>query len=531
MKIKFDAILWTIREADAITIKDEWEIKCKTNILNFIWADVSANCTSWEARIYIPAVQFASHLTTTDWEWNCIIWNISTSNRYIANPWDYKIWDWNAWEQHQVIKTQNLIYRCSSKFSFIKDSKITVEIYDDDWETVISSNEVILWEDDIDDTSNNIQIKISNVWDDYWKLKWNFYVSVWIWDILPDWWRFSLKIIHDDLDDWIFKKEQNDVFYDNQVNTAWLSWLTLEEWDNIIINKKSWVSYYWLDTEFKIDIWDIDNLNWISYPTTQVQINGNELWLPTLSLKWNELEWWTNDYNDVDDTYHKDDWKITWTVCHVWWVKAYARTYDWSYSAYANSNILNVCINTMTDNSSRIFEDFKWEDSRLESDFETEWDSEKELWDWELQVCCSKLFYPHIDYTDYLPNNWQPDYSGYTWDRWYYRVMNTTWDDKSNWVFKISGNITEDDIADNNVVFWMSYNWTDFYNMNKDYEWGELHDWDWCRADADEINLTDNWRIKFTFWSGWSWDKCYIKIMMPEWSNVTIDKIELEDWA
>jgi len=312
---------------------------------------------------------------------------------------------------------------------------------------------------------------------------------------------------------------------------CWSNWCKSKIQEEDLQDEKiSWVNYYDSGSTFKVNIWDIDFLNWKSYPWTQVSLSWSELWLSSLSLSGADLTWWTNDFDDIDDTYEKTDWAITWTLCTVWNKKISWNTIDWSNWSTINSNSLNVAINSVSDNSTRVYEDFTWEDRRLQSDFSTQFDSNAHLASWDLQVACSYLFYPTVDYTSTLPDTaTQPDYSWSTGTRYYYRTMESWWDDHSNWIFALSW-ITETDISDDNIIIWVSYNGTDFYNMNEDYAWWALNNWDGCRVEPDVYALNINWQMKFSFWTWWTGSTCYIKLQIPEWSNVQLNSLRFTDW-
>lgn len=502
-------------------------------VIYLIWIKYINNPFTWlmdAIETITKKPLYVSHFNTTDWTNNALVSNKSTTSRYIANPWTYDIWDWNAWDSHWTLRW-NFSVSVANKCSFIDDSTttFTVKVFWADGTTVLfeETTAEITWDWTYSLTNASISVSWWTTNED--KFAWNVSTTINIEDVIPEWWRFSYEIIHNNWSEWTFNKIQSDIYYDNEVNTAAMTWVTLTSWAEII-RQLSWVNYADTWTEFQVEIWDIDYLNWISYPWTQVKVYGSELWLPELSLSGSDLTWWTNDCDDIDDTYLKSDWAINGSLCTVWSKKINARTYDWAYWSYVDSNLLDIAINTIDDNSTRIYEHFTGEASRLESDFTTSWDSTRDLTNWELQVWCSKLFYPTQDYTSILPDTaTQPNYDWLTGTRYYYRKMTSWGDDHSNWIFSLSW-FTETDITDDNIIFWVSYNGTDFYNMNEDYGWGELNNWDGCRVEPDVYNMTDNWQIKFTFWSWGSWNTCYIKIEMPEWSTIQLDKIHLTDW-
>ena len=498
----------------SITVLDEGNlVSNKTTILNFIGTDVYAeqdDSNINQVNIYIPPPEYVSHFNTNDGTTDARVNDYPTTLRHIANPTSegnpYKIGDWIAGNEYSTIKDSILTYQTNDYFSCKTNSTtFQVNIYDADETTVIATNQIVI-DSDKNITQDGITINITNFSSDQNQYKCKVNVQINLSLIIPSGGRFSIEMIHNDDVDGIFTYKQNNIFYDINENLSTLTDINIQEDSaNIQTIQISGVYYYTLNSNFLLDINDIDWLNDRSYPIIQVQVDGSLLGISQLNLQGSDLTNWNYQWDNQDASYHNTNYAINiQNYCLIGDAYVRARTIDWNYGTWQNSNTLKVCINTYIDNSTRIYEDFRLETQRLKSDF-TAWDSTQNLGSYDdglgLQVKCSRLIYPQEDFTIYNPNSSsQPDYSSLTGNRYYLRRMWHNNVSHSNGRFQFNDhNITEEDLNNHDVEIWISLNGTDWYCVNDDYTGGELNDGDGCRVNPDQYALNINNQIAFTF--------------------------------
>ena len=151
---------------------------------------------------------------------------------------------------------------------------------------------------------------------------------------------------------------------------------------------------------------------------------------------------------------------------------------------------------------------FNNETLRLKSDLATAWDSTQSLASYDggngLEVLDSRLVYPTINFTPYDPNHAsQPDYSALSGNRLYYRAFSQAGVSHSNGIFQFGDyNVTETNITNQDVLFELSLDGINWFNMNLPYLGGALSNGDGCRMNSDTVALNINNEIQFTFGSG-----------------------------
>lgn len=465
-------------------------------------------------KIWHPPPIYVSHFNTTDASNDATLSDISTTSRNVSTPsggegTPFYTGGW-AGSAHPTTRSSPLSWVCANECSFIDQATtFTVNVTDptgtpESYTTpVITGNGVHI--------SGNITVTISNWAADTDKYKADVAVQVGIDGALSsNSGRFGVFIQHANGADGNFTYTQSDAFYDTELLAAALSGVTIAETGGSVVTRQiSGVYYYTTGSDFTVDIADIDNLNSDSYPTTQVTVSGTEYGLPQLNLAGGSITGWTNDHDAADDTYQKTDWEISASqLCSVSASgNISARTEDWTSGSWVNSSNAAIAVNTYTDNSTRIYEDFRLETRRLTSD-STAWDETADLGVYDsgdgMQFQCSRLVYPQTDFGSYAPSaGSQPDYSAEAGDKKFYWSIYHTSTAHSNGRFQFGDYTwTETDITNDDILLEISLNGTDWYNCNENYTGGALSNGDGCRVDSGTYSLTINNQWAFTLGTG-----------------------------
>ena len=498
----------------------------------------------------VPDPTFVSHFNTTDGTNTCTVSDVSTTSRLVSNPTTegnpFKIGGWTAGTAHDCLHTNAQAYTTNNQCSFENTSStIEVNIYDADGTTPLNTHTTAAITGNTDVTVDDIRIRVTSWAADSGKYKGIVTINFNIDTVISDGGRYSFEAIHHN-GGTDYSKTDTDIFSDTENLTAAITSTSIGE-NVAVLVRKSGTYAYDTGSTFSTSITDIDDLNSRSYPTTQVNISGTEYGLPALNLQGGDLTGWTNAHDDDNDSYLKLDWTINTSNYFLRTTTANisARTVDWANGSWVDSTNGSVMIDTYNDTSTRIFEDFTGESSRLEDDFTTSWDSTQDLTSYDgndnLQVGeGSFLFYPVTDYGAYDPvAGSQPDYSAYSGDALYYREMYHTSTAHSNGIFEYSG-VTEADITADDIIVEISLDGTDWYNCNESYLGGALADGDGCRIDSGIYNMTANDQLRFTLGaggatavgtggpSGWG---ILIRITMPDTSTIQMGQIEITDWT
>jgi hypothetical protein len=553
-----------------ISVQDEGVDICSlVTTINFKGVTVQAkDCIEGLVNVYIPPLTYVSHFNTSDGTNDCTVSDKNTTSRIVSSPTiegsPFKIGSWSGGDVVNAIRqsSASCSYTSTNGCSFSDNSSTTIEvnIYDADGSSVLASHTTSSVAGNIDVTVDNIRIQVTSWGTDSDRYKGVITVTFNIDTILTadslQSGRFSVEIIHHDgSGDYTYT--QNNIFYDDEPNSQAMGNVTISEGVPVIVYK-SGVMAYDTDSTFVVAIDDLDYLNSDTYPSNFVRILGSEYGLSTLILTGAHLTAWTNAYNNINATYSNSSWSVSASsfFSRTTTANITAETIDWDSWGESSDTSPNdsIIIDTYDDDSTRIYEDFRGETSRLESDLATSWDSTISLssadGDTGLQVGeGTYLFYPGNsgltgfptssgDYTDYDPNDVsQPDYSSLNGTRYYYRGMYHTSTSHSNGIFNITG-VDEDDISADNVVIEISLNGTDWFNCNESYLGGILSDGDGCRIDSGTYNLDTNEQLRFTLGQGGTtalgtgpgWG-IWIRISMPDTSVVQMNKIEITDWV
>ncbi len=515
--VKYDTILGTIRERDTPIIQDEGVVVSNNGkVLNFIGAGVRAVSPGSEVQIYIPSIDFVSHFNTEDGANDARVTDHATFNRAIANstivgsPFDFG--DWFPGTFHDCLNDGILTYTPTDSCSFVDlTSTFEVRVYDADDTSILTSFTTTAIGSDSVFSGNDITVTISNLIVNLTKYQGDISIDVGIGSIIPRGGRFSVELIHHNAGDGDFTKTQGPMFFDDEPLTASIGSVDCAENTAAVVTKQlSGVYYYTLNSMFEIDISDIDNLNAISYPLAQVNARGTDFGLPDLNIAGSDLTGWSNDWDDTNDSYNKTNWAITQENYYALLASGSitARYIDWEYGTNTISFGSSIAVDTYTDNATRIYEDFRSETYRVGSDLLIPWESGSDLNTYQtgsgLQLRGSRIIYPSVDYGTYDPvSGSQPDYTTMTGSLYFYRSM---WHDNinhSNGRFQLGDyNITEADIANDDIEFWISLNGSDWYTLNDDYIGGVLTNGDGCRVNSDIYNIPDNNQLAFTFGAG-----------------------------
>lgn len=538
----------------AITIEDEGTLVLSgATILNFIGTDVRAQSalsgTTRRVNIYIPPPAYASHFNTSDGVASATVSNVSTTTRYIALPDSpgspYDIGSWSGGETHDTIRNStSLSYSPANEFS-IYDLTTTFEVtvYGADGTTPLATYTVPLTGNNTF-SSSNITITISNFVADADRYKSDITVDIAIGSIITQGGRFSVELIHNNSTDGTYTFTQNNVFRDSETLTAGITGTLTVVPQVPVIKQISGVYFYTLNSEWHVNLPNINNLNSRSYPTSQqLRIVDNDLIFSNTILNVHGEGGsydtfvggtWTQQHDTTGAEYDKLDWTTN-QINQTNWnhgtgsidtPQATATVYDWTSIASVNSSTYNYLFDTFQDASDRNSEMFRTETNathpRLESDLSTPWDNTAKLPTVDggtgLQILADRLVYPQYDFQPLNPNSGstQPNYTGLSGDRFYFRDFETNGSNVSNGVIQFSDhNLTEADLA--NIEFEISIDsGATWYTLASQYIGGVLSDGSGCRVDVLEYGLgtgtVNSNALKFTLGTGGSATYVFLKI-------------------
>jgi hypothetical protein len=525
-------------ESSSITIEDEYnEVLSGVTVINFVGVDVRAQSsisgTTRRVNVYIPAPSYVSHFNTTDGTTTATVPSISTTNRYVALPTSegnpYKIGNWTGGTTHPTIRSSvsTLSYSCINFSIYNLLTAFSVIVYDADGTTSIASHTIININGNSTQSSNNITITVSGWAPDTDRYKASINVSIGIGSILPSGGRFSIRLAHSNGSDGTYIFTQNNIFRDSEsLNISIPGTLTILP-EVPVIKQISGVYSYTIGSQWHVNLPSINNLNSISYPTTQqLRIENTNLFINTVINVNGEGgiydifgASWNRQFNVSNTEYDKLDWttdlpnNTNWnhTTGTINTNFGTATAYDWTSISPITSVYYNYLIDTLTDLSDRNSEMFRSETLRLQSNLSTPWDSTVNLSTTDgLQVLSDRLVYPKYNFTAYLPigTTTQPNYSGLNGTKYYYRTFTTNGFDVSNGRILFSDyNITEADLSSNDVRFDISINsGVSWYSLNSQYIGGVLSNGSGCRVDSAEYGLgvgtINSSSLKFTLGSG-----------------------------
>lgn len=547
----------------SLTIEDEGsEVLSGVTNINFIGVGVRAQSgfdgTTRRVNVYIPTPDYVSNFNTTNGTTTATVLPVSTTNRYVALPdsegTPYKVGDWSGGDIVSTIRNNvNTLTYVSTEFSIYEEDTTTLEVvvFDADGTTSLATHQITL-DGNSTQTSNDITINITG-WDtDADRFKANSEIEIDIDTILPEGGRFSVRITHDNIED-TYTFTQNNIFKDTEnLTTQFGSGSELEVIpETPTIKYNSGVQFYTIGSEWRIDLDEINNLNSRSYPTTQqvriestnfsisevINIHGEDGVTP---YEFNTTTW-TEQHDTTGAEFTKIDWitdvdnQSNWVhgTCGINPNTANSNIYDWGSSPVDNitSSNYNYLIDTYDDDSTRNSEMFRREDHptfpRLQSDLTTPWDSTVSLLSIDggdgLQVLADRLVYPQCDFTQFTPST-QPDYTGTSGNKVYYRRFETNGSNVSNGIIVFSDhNLTESDLDNNDFILELSPNGTDWFTFNLPYTGGTIPNGGGCRIDELEYGLgvgSDNSSaLRFSLGQGGSTTFIYLRFTYSDTSN------------
>jgi len=541
----------TLSGGGKLTIEDEHNLVGTTSVLNFIGADVVAKPGTGKINVYIPTPDYVSHFNTGDGNNSAVAGGITTVNRHVSsptavgNPFDIGGWVAGSLQSCHNSGIVNIITAGSSSFLDNLTTTLTVSVYGADGVTVIATHNLVVV-GDANTSANGITIDIANFGPDTDQYRGDISVDLDMTTILPNGGRYSYTVEHNDAGDGIFTFSQNDLFYDIDDTAATTSIPTIIESAGNTYRQVSGVYNFTTGNQFTVNIADIDNINSDSYPGTVVEILGGEYALPNLNLTVSDLTGWTVSHDNLNASYSKNDWAIS--------VAQYCDTTttgsissgakDWTDEAKHNSVNSSFVINTYTDNSTAIYEDFRLETRRFTSGG-ANWDSSQDLTTYDggtvLQYSCSRLIYPSLDYALYEPNvSNQPDYSGVSGDKVAYLEFHNLSTTYQNGLLQFGDtNVSEALLSSDDVMVEISLDFINWYTLNDDYVGGTLANGDGCRINPGSHNMGGDQALEFTLGSGGTTgvgtgntnNGIWVRITFTDTSNAYIGEIGISNWV
>lgn len=460
-----------------ITVQDEGvNVNTQVNIINFIGADVLAedSGTPNKVNVYIPPPSFLSHWNSNDGtNGNQAVSETATRTvARISTPFGgegspFKTGGWAATNQDASITSTPTFTTPGDTTGFGGDSTMTINVYDADG-IMFSFTTPVLIADGVYSSpvtgpiaAGRASVTLSNFGADTTRFKANADVSVDIDGIFADLGfeggRYYVEAIHttDSGTDGTgpYTYIQSDLFYDDNPTTPSISSgvAIAETVGNILTKHLSGIEYYILGSDFTVDVTDIDQHNRdTSRTTASLLLRGPEYGLPNL----NESPFgtgaadfigWTNDNNQDDVDYQKDDWEIT--AANYRYIgpsgNVTGQVRDtWADGAVVASADDEIMIDTFGITSSNLLENFDDEDRRQDSGYNGgatagNWDSTLTLLAGEAIVFNSRLMAPNqttyvrsdgpndpnTDWTTFKPdlNGANPDYTALAVPVDYYR--------------------------------------------------------------------------------------------------------------
>lgn len=500
---------------DISVLSENVLVNNKTTKINFLGSGIKAIQSPIDVsqvNVYAPPNLYSSYFNDNSGTSPSLVNNITTTNRYIASPTSegvpFKIGTWVGGELHTAISASSISYQPVNPCSILDNTSTTFTaiMYDADGVSILSQNQVTLIGNS-DTTVSGVRIQVTGFTTELGKYIANIVTTFNLPTILPNGGRFSVKMEHNNGADGVFSKTQNDIFYDANLNNPLIDSINISETAGQVVTKSlSGVNYYTIGSKFTVNIPDIDWLNDSTYPSTQVEITGTTYGLPNINLQGSGLIGWTNSFNNINSNYTNTGWGISSSNTYQELTTALVstRSIDWSPSSWLNSATSNILLDTFSENSTRIYEDFRTETNRLLSDCTTTWTNTQSLLTIDggigLQCNNTRLKYPLVNYSIYNPTpGTQPDYSASTGTKYYYRKFYHPTIDYSNGVFTFSGhNLTEAALAAGDFNIKISTDKTNWYQLNSDYLGGVLINGAGCRINSDTNTLTLNNKIEFT---------------------------------
>tara|TARA_R110000796_G_scaffold15005_1_gene48418 strand:+ start:385 stop:2634 length:2250 start_codon:yes stop_codon:yes gene_type:complete len=339
-------------------VQQEGSVVGTYKTFNFIGVDVLAedSGTPGKVNVYVPRPSFASHFNTTDGTTNGIVSEsgFTRNNVRISSPTDealgtpFKTSGWAGTTQSAYNNTTtatNTFTTAQEVTGFSLDASgdatITVTVYDANGVDVLKTftTPVIFANGNYSNTDNDITVGITSFATDTSKNKAKVTVTAIMADIFSDAGRsggryFIRTVMNTDtVSDGAgtYTYTQTSVFWDiNDLGgypstpaiNGTVSIVESSTPANIITKHLSGVEYYTTNSEFMIDVTDIDNLNSNTQGRTgsdgyNFLATGSDYGLATpIQVKaWSPTSGtfigWANEFNTLNINYDRDDWDVT----------------------------------------------------------------------------------------------------------------------------------------------------------------------------------------------------------------------------
>lgn len=496
-----------------------------------------------DSTFSVTPTPYVSNFNTQDGTTNALVPSTPTSMRNIPSPTSegnpFKIGDWVAGVAYPTTRSGSISYTTNGVFLLESlSTDLVVEVLDADLVTVLATKTVSNLSGDT--TSPGVlSVGITDWGFNYNLFKAQVSVGVNISNIIPAGGRFYVRVTHDNGSKGVFTKSQESIFFDPDTSTATIGSVEIQDaYANI--KYLSGLKFYGVGSTLKTVLGGISNINDRSYPNTLINVQGG-FNLTSYTLTGPQITDWANTWNKV--AHHSSSANMTINSgVYMSSGTIEARVQDWSWGTWVPSQPFLVNVDTSSATPSRIFEDFKSEVYRYESNCTTPWDSSKNMSSYDdnngLQVFQGRLVYRSQDFTAYNPQPvTQPNYSGYNGVGTYYRFMWHANVSHSSGVIKFSDyNFTESEFQAGSVLVDISLNKTSWFSLNNSYFGGALDDGEGCRVDIASNNLTNHNRIKFTLGTGGftssasAWG-IFIRIKYPSGSTKYMGQMEIVDWV
>jgi hypothetical protein len=449
----------------AVDVKDEGLlVQAGATVLNFLGADVLAfkdGGIPGQVNIYVPAPAFLSHWNTADGSngSQAVTESITRATAHISTPsggegTPFRTNLWSTTNQSASLNGTVTITTPGDTSGFGGTSTIKVEVFDADGASLLEAAYTTppITGNAVDTSlSTNIVVTTTNYGADVFRFKAHVSVAVNIAAIftaaLLTGGRYHIRVTHttdvatDNSGPYVYT--QSDVFYDTNPTTPEINGLTTiaETGGSVVTKHLSGVEYYILTSAFTVGVVDIDDFNEnTSRVSSNLMIVGTEYGL--LALNHSPLPagtgnafftGWTNDHDQDNVNYSYTAWAISTAsyryigpTCNIT-----AQAQDtWAAGTLRASADALILIDTYTDNSTALFEDFNGEAQREDhASFPGAgtWVSTAVLAAGEAQVFNSRIMVPssttyvrsdgastpNADWTLYKPNagGANPDYS------------------------------------------------------------------------------------------------------------------------
>ena len=445
--------------------------------VNFVGVDILGAQKPGDSstiNVYVPTPTFSSHFNTTDGTSSGLVSEtLSRSAVRISSPTTegtpFKAGTWAGTTRPATTTSTVSFSTANAVTGQGGDATVTVDVYDADGTTIISTFSHGVTADGTYSSTDGIDIIIAGFTTDSLKQKADITVTVDIDQVLSgvgliDGGKYNIVITNltDSTSDGAqtFTYTQPAVFFDTNASTPSFgggATCTIEETiGNIVTKHLSGVEYYTLTSQFSAHVDAINNLNANTQgralgANTNFQFTAPSYGVPTIS----EYAWspssgsftgWTNFFDDTADEYDILNWAINSSNFRYRGATAAATAslFDpWSSGGTKSSSTHSILVDTYptSGNSTQYIERFDDEAFRLQSDYSTSWISTASLSNGEACVVGGTIVRPD-QYFLTAPNTstiqpnlaafksdlngTNPNYSGLTSSAKYYRKFYTT---------------------------------------------------------------------------------------------------------